>query len=101
MLKTPATLFRKNLDRELDREIERCVNNHEILRVKRRGAEDFIVISDTDWKAVEETIYLNQIPGLVESILQAKEESIKEGTPYRGTKVVNWKVVLSKAAVKD
>lgn len=77
MLEISATLFKKNLNKE----IEKCVNNHEILRVKRRGAEDFIVISDKDWKAIEETIYLNQIPGLVESILQAKKEPIEDGKP--------------------
>jgi len=32
------------------------------------------------WKAIEETLYLNQFAGLVESIHDAASESLDEGT---------------------
>ncbi len=43
----------------------------------------FIVIGETDWRAIEETVYLNQVPGLAKSILKASEEPLSEGTPLK------------------
>ncbi|HWN41991.1 MAG TPA: hypothetical protein VNW71_07190 [Thermoanaerobaculia bacterium] len=33
-----------------------------------------------DWRAIEETLALNKVPGLVESLLEAAREPIQEGT---------------------
>ncbi len=76
MQETTANLFRQNLKSEVDR----CIDNHELLRVTRRSGENFIVLSESDWKAIEETLYLNQVPGLVDSINFAANESLDEGT---------------------
>ena len=76
MSETSANEFRKNLKKQVDH----CVANHEVLKVKRRNGEDFVVIGETDWKAIEETLYLNRVPGLVKSIYQAYQEPLKKGT---------------------
>lgn len=76
MNETTANEFRKKLKHYTDMSIL----NHEVLRVKRRNGEDFVVLGEKDWKAIEETLYLNQFPGLVDSIKKAAEESIEEGT---------------------
>ncbi len=39
-----------------------------------------MILGEEDWRAVEETLYLNQFPGLVDSIRKAAEEPISEGT---------------------
>jgi len=44
---------------------------------------------------------LNRIPGLVESIYEAAEEPIEEGTPPEELRRVSWRVILSGKAVKD
>jgi prevent-host-death family protein len=67
--------FRENLEREVDK----VVAEHEILRVRREGG-DFVVVSADDWRAIEETLSLNKIPGLVESLYEAAREPIEEGT---------------------
>ena len=36
---------------------------------------DAVLISSEDWKAMEETMYLNSVPGLADSILAAEAES--------------------------
>ena len=72
---TTANVFRK----ELKSKVDRCIKNHEILKVQRRNGEDFIVIGEEDWKSIEETLYLNQIPGLVDSIHKASKESLEKG----------------------
>jgi PHD/YefM family antitoxin component YafN of YafNO toxin-antitoxin module len=76
MLETTANEFRKTLKAQVDK----CIADHEILRVKRRSGENFVILGEEDWRAVEETLYLNQFPGLVDSIRKAEEEPISEGT---------------------
>ncbi len=77
MPETTANTFRKTLKSQIDT----IIANHEVLKIKRRNGEDFIVIGESDWKAIEETLYLNQFPGLVESINKAAREPIEDGTP--------------------
>jgi len=76
MLETTANEFRQSLKAKVDD----CINNHDVLRVRRRNGEDFVVLGEEDWRAVEETLYLNQFPGLVDSIHRAADEPISEGT---------------------
>lgn len=77
MKEVTANQFRDNLKREVDR----VTSNHEVLRVTRRNGEDFVVVAADDWSAIEETLYLNQFPGLVESIHQAAAEAPEQGVP--------------------
>ena len=79
MKETTANHFRENLKSEVDR----VVQNHEVLRVTRRRGGDFVVLGADDWDAVAETLYLNQFPGMVESIEKAAAEPIEEGTPLQ------------------
>lgn len=62
-----------------ENEVDKVVEQHEVLRVRRDGG-DFVVVSADDWRAIEETLELNKIPGLVESLLEAAREPIHEGT---------------------
>lgn len=41
-----------------------------------------VLISEDDWNAIQETLYLNSIPGMTESILEAGREPVSEGTVY-------------------
>ncbi len=45
-----------------------------------RNGENFVVLSEADWQAMEETVYLNQVPGLTKSILKAAAEPLEDGT---------------------
>ena len=77
MIETTANEFRKKLKEKVDTSIK----NHEVLKVKRRNGGDFVVLGENDWRAIEETLYLNRIPGFVQSIHNAANESLDEGTP--------------------
>ena len=77
MKETTANEFRKRLKYYVDI----SVANHNPLRINRRNGENFVVIGEADWKAIEETLYLNQFAGLVESIHSAAAEALNEGTP--------------------
>lgn len=76
MKETTANDFRKRLKYYVDMSIE----NHNPLKINRRNGQNFIVLGEADWKAIEETLYLNQFAGLVESIHDAAAESLDEGT---------------------
>ncbi len=77
MRETTANFFRQHLKSE----VEQCISKHDVLRVNRRNGENFVVIGEADWNAIEETLYLNQFPGLVESIHESASEALEEGTP--------------------
>ena len=78
MEETTANEFRKKLKYYVDMTID----NHKPLRINRRNGQNFVVLSESDWKAIEETLYLNQFAGLVESIHDAAAESLDEGTAF-------------------
>lgn len=37
-----------------------------------------VLISEDDWSAIQETLYLNTIPGMVESIQEGAKEPVEE-----------------------
>jgi prevent-host-death family protein len=76
MSEMTANFFREHLKAAVDE----VVSNHSVLRVTRRRGGDFVVISADDWDAIAETIHLNQVPGLVESIREAAKEPLERGT---------------------
>ena len=41
-----------------------------------------VILSEEDWKAIQETMYLNSVPGMADSILEAAEEPLDEGVVY-------------------
>lgn len=76
MNEVTANFFREHLKAAVDE----VVSNHDVLRVTRRRGGDFIVISADDWEAIAETLHLNQVPGLVDSIQEAAKEALERGT---------------------
>ena len=76
MAATNVTNARQNLFRL----IEQVNSDHEpVLITGKRGSA--VLISEDDWRAIEETIYLNSIPGLADSIregMSAASEDLDE-----------------------
>lgn len=44
--------------------------------------ENAILLSESDWRDIEETIYLNSIPGFVDSIERAKKDNKETCSTY-------------------
>ena len=72
---------------QLKAEVDRAIREHRPLRVTRRRGGDFVVLGAEDWNAIEETLYLNRIPGMVKSIQRAAKESTTKGTALKD---LNW-----------
>jgi antitoxin YefM len=60
---------------KLYRLIDETNDSHEpvIISGKRNNA---ILVSEDDWKSIQETLYLTSIPGMKESILKAMKEPL-------------------------
>ena len=52
-----------------------------IIITNNRG-KNAVLISEDDWLVIQETLYLNSIPGMTESILESRNEDISECTSY-------------------
>jgi antitoxin YefM len=66
----------------LREQVEEVVEDHVPLRVKRRGGQDFVIVSAEDWEGEQETLYILQNKSLMEQI----ERSLKthgEGTGHQ------------------
>lgn len=65
---------------DLPNAIAPCFTEHEALHVTQADGNDFVILSASDWRAIEETIYLNRIPDMAESIKAAAAEPLEQGT---------------------
>lgn len=52
-----------------------------IIITNNRG-KNAVLISEDDLLAIQETLYINSIPGMTESILESRDEDISECTSY-------------------
>ena len=70
-----ATQARKNLYSLIDE----ANDSHQPIQItgKRSNA---ILLSESDWRAIQETLHLQAIPGMVDSIKQASEEGIEQAS---------------------
>lgn len=71
MPETTANTFRKTLKFQIDA----IIANHEVLKVRRRNGENFVVIGENGWKAIEETLYLNPIFGFPLPFIQRNKNT--------------------------
>ena len=55
-------------------------DSHKPLLIKGKD-NDVVMVSADDWSAIEETIFLNSVPDLVDKINRAGAEPLSEGTP--------------------
>ena len=72
-----ATTARQNLY-QLIAEVNR--SSIPVVITNNRG-KNAVLLSEEDWNALQETVYLNSIPGLAESILTG-DESLEEREIY-------------------
>ena len=52
------------------------------ITITNNRGKNAVLIGEEDWKAIQETLYLNSIPGLSQSILASKEEDLSKCTSY-------------------
>jgi len=68
-----ATQARKDIYRIID---ETCETNEPVLITTKRS--DAVLVGKSDWDAMQETLYLNSIPGMTESIQEGLNTPLDE-----------------------
>lgn len=59
--------------------IDEANSSHEPIQItSKRG--NAVLVSEDDWRAIQETLHLHSIPGMVESIQEARKEGIEKGS---------------------
>ena len=56
--------------------------SQQITVINNRG-KNAVLIGEEDWKAIQETLYLNSIPGMSQSILASKEKGISDQPSFQ------------------
>ncbi|MDC3283741.1 type II toxin-antitoxin system Phd/YefM family antitoxin [Opitutales bacterium] len=75
MTSITATKARKNLYSLVDQANE----SHEPIQITgKRG--NAVLLAESDWRAIQETLHLQSIPGMVDSIQQARREGIEKAS---------------------
>jgi len=57
-------------------------NNSQPITITNNRGKNAVLISEDDWNAIQETLYLNSISGMTESIMEAGKEPLEECTVY-------------------
>ncbi|GAA1378032.1 type II toxin-antitoxin system Phd/YefM family antitoxin [Luteococcus sanguinis] len=71
----PATTARANLYRLIDQVNE---ESEPLTITGQRG--NAVLVGEDDWRAIQETIYLESVPGMAASIREARAEGIEAGS---------------------
>ncbi len=70
-----TTVNAANTDMELYHLIDNLSNEPIFIKGKKNNA---VLISEEEWKSIEETLYLLSIPGMRESLLEGKAAPLEE-----------------------
>ena len=54
----------------------------EPITITNNRGKNAVLVSEDDWLAIQETLYLNSIPGMTQSMLNSREEDVSECTSY-------------------
>lgn len=74
MISVTATAARKDIYNLIARVNEDC-KAIAITNSKGKGA---VLIGEDDWAAIEETLYLAEIPGMAEKLINARNEDLSD-----------------------
>ena len=53
-------------------------DNSQPLTLTNSKGKNAVLIGEDDWNAIQETMYLNSVPGMPESLLKGKETPLEE-----------------------
>lgn len=69
-----ATAARKDLYNIIARVNENCAP----ITITNNKGKSAVLIGEDEWAAIEETLYLNSIPGMAESIIEGSAEPLSD-----------------------
>lgn len=67
-----------NARADLYKIVEGVNQSHEPISITTKTGNNAVLLAESDWKAIQETLYLNSIPGLAERILEGDNENLED-----------------------
>jgi len=67
---------------KLNQIVSEVNESSQTITITNNRGENAVLIGEEDWKAIQETLYLNSIPDMSQSILASKKEDLSECTSY-------------------
>lgn len=64
-----TTLTAADVSRSLDAVLDNLAESHEVVQIAGQRHSG-ILVSEDDWRAIQETLFLTGIPGMKESIIE-------------------------------
>jgi antitoxin YefM len=64
--------------KELYHLLESVVANHEPVQITGKRFDAVVIVAESDWRALQETLYLLSVPGMRENIKKGLETPIDE-----------------------
>lgn len=58
-------------------------SHEEVTVLNSATGNNIVIISEDDWNAIKETLFLNSISGMAESIIAASTEPLDEASKYQ------------------
>ncbi len=52
--------------------------NSEQIMLTNNSGKNAVLIGEDDWNSIQETLYLNSIPGMIDSLIKGKNTDIKD-----------------------
>lgn len=77
-----ATINATSARKDIYKLIADVNTNSDPVTITGKNGNNAVLISETDWINIQETIYLNSVPGLAESIIDGSMEPLSECKEY-------------------
>lgn len=77
MTSISATAFRQNMYNIINKVNEDCTP----ITITNNRGKGAVLIGEEDWAAIKETLYLMEVPGMTESLLEGRAERIEDCVP--------------------
>jgi antitoxin YefM len=62
--------------RRLDELLDGLADSHEVIQISG-NRHSGVLVSEADWRAIQETLYLTSIPGMKESIVEGLQTPVE------------------------
>ncbi len=63
--------------RRLDEVLDNLAESHEVVQIAGQRHSG-VLVSEDDWRAIQETLYLTSVPGMMESIVEGLRAPIEQ-----------------------
>jgi antitoxin YefM len=72
-----TTLTATEASRRLDEVLDSLAESHEVVQIAGQRHSG-VLVSEDDWRAIQETLYLTSIPGMKQSIVEGLQTPVRQ-----------------------